>query len=853
MMRFGKFGRRLRHVGRRFKSDGLRGYIEGIAADEIHGWAYDPVQPEPLRLGLFTAQGLLATTIAMRDRPDVRAAGFGDGRAGFGFALSEELRRLIAASDGRVEIRTLGKEEKILGQYDFPESYFTRHGLKITSTPPPEPLDDPQLEKCRALLFAELEMLREAQLVGGADALPPTGSFPLHQKLFAPVHATRNDSAELLPDEPPALPAYLDFTRYRCRVDKEFDTDNQPEERAHFLDWYLRSYSAVRQGRRIPLSREVIAYLNAPLIIPGERQKLTRAMWRQFSCQPHVFAALRSAGDGWYTEACYWWVKVGAPALGAEDCLVPGFIADTLSRLDGEQRDKPWPLTPFMHRFYRDMPGLHFLNGDFVRDRELLTLSLLVMALRQPYLLRYVPAASVTRALAHHENGGPSPFERFLRALLPQAENFVLSEEHYAALLRDMGFDLSSRSFMTTDLAGNRFHAAALPAVAQDEIVDVQMIGPFEKASGLGQATRLSAAAMKQTGLSLNKVDFGLDNPAPEGFSTITEHGGYKRARINLIHLNAESIPNAFAYEPDVFNGAYNIGYFFWELDSPAACHHLALELLDEIWVSSQYGVEIYQPHTDIPVTRVGMCFEDIAPPSRSEARDYVTRRFRLDGRKFVFLVAFDSFSFVQRKNPLGVLRAFRKAFEGDRDVRLIVKTQNRDRVADPAQQRIWAQVEALMAGDPRILLINETLPYQDLIRLKAGVDCYISLHRSEGWGFGMIEAMNLKVPVVCTGYSGNMEFCSDETAWLVDYELVEPEPNDYIFVRKGQKWAEPDIAHAAHQLRAVRDDPETRARKVKAAHAHVQEHFTARAIGKRYETRLREILASRSGRYSDE
>ena len=149
----------------------------------------------------------------------------------------------------------------------------------------------------------------------------------------------------------------------------------------------------------------------------------------------------------------------------------------------------------------------------------------------------------------------------------------------------------------------------------------------------------------------------------------------------------------------------------------------------------------------------------------------------------------------------------------------------------------------AAIARDPRVVLINETLNYDALLQLKAACDCYISLHRSEGWGFGMIEAMNLRVPVVCTGYSGNMDFCSDETAWLVDYEEVALERDDYIFVHRGQKWAEPDLSDAAANLRAVWSDPAARAAKVAAAHANVHKNFSAKAIAKRYEARLREIL----------
>lgn len=410
--------------------------------------------------------------------------------------------------------------------------------------------------------------------------------------------------------------------------------------------------------------------------------------------------------------------------------------------------------------------------------------------------------------------------------------------------MRLLGYDLNNQVFLSITPEGDRFDAAATPPLASTEKVDVQMIGPFKKASGLGQATRLSAQAMALTGFSVNTVDHGLDNPAPEGFSSSAgQISDYRPARVNLIHLNAESIPLVFAYEPDVFNGAYNIGYFFWELDSPAACHFLGIDFLDEIWVSSEYGVTIYQPGNDKPVTKVGMCFEETPDIDRVQAQAFVNSRFGFSGSEFVFLVAFDSYSFVQRKNPIGVLKAFLQAFDGVHDARLVIKTQNRDKVTDPVQVAIWDQVDALMAGDKRIRVLNETLTYKDLLQLKKGSDCYISLHKSEGWGFGMIEAMNLSIPVVCTGYSGNMEFCSEDTAWLVKYTEVTLEEDDYIFVVAGQKWADPDIDDAARQFKAVYDDPKERARKVAAAYKNVQQNFSPRAIAQNYQDRLKKIL----------
>lgn len=268
------------------------------------------------------------------------------------------------------------------------------------------------------------------------------------------------------------------------------------------------------------------------------------------------------------------------------------------------------------------------------------------------------------------------------------------------------------------------------------------------------------------------------------------------------------------------------------------------MDLLDEIWVSTQYGVDIYKPDAQgTPVINVGMCYEDNSDITREDARSFVNHRFGLDDTHYVCLVAFDSFSFVQRKNPVGVLQAFQKAFEGVSNARLIVKTQNRDAVSDPVQVQLWERLDAIMSNDPRIMVMNETLNYRDLLQLKAGSDCYVSLHKSEGWGFGMIEAMNLGVPVVCTGYSGNMDFCTPDTAWLVDYEERYLSEGDYIFVRKDAKWAEPSIEHAAQQLRAAHDDPTARRAKADAAQAFIRKNFSTQAIAGRYGDRLRDIL----------
>lgn len=802
---------------------GFRGNVDGLADGALAGWVI-PTDPAlyPLEVGLFTSRGLLVQGVANIHRGDLEQPGLGEGHGRYGFALpiTEVTRTAITAAGGEVKVKALGQASFTIGRLRLDP---VPAGSGKTHAPPP----------MNQALHGDLARL-EALLEDRENSTPERPVLARHGAMFANTDYLSNSTL------PAPLVAYQDYVRYRNRYDRSFPLDD-PDNARRFLRFYVDFFGPARHGLRIPLAAEQIARLNEPITLDTHPFELSRITWSYLTDYPLLRNSMDLSNPDWCFSVSYWWSIHQASSLHMEDCLVPAQYIARLAEIREKWAGKPWPLTRFMERYHTENPFLHGLDPEMPADRETLTLALLVKAVGRPDFLRYLPESSLDIAL--DENAEESPFSRFL-AEMAEGSHTPVSREDYARALRLRGFDLATRSFLTFTKEGHRLEAAARPLPPADEVVDLQMIGPFRKASGLGQASRLSAGALEAVGQKVNVVDFGLDNPAPEGFSSEVALSTCKRARVNLIHLNAESIPLAFAYQPDVFSGAYNIGYFFWELDSPAACHYLGLDLLDEIWVSTEYGVEIYQPAVDIPVTNVGMCFEDLPEISRAEGRAFVAEHFGFDDDLFVFFVAFDSFSFVQRKNPVGTLKAFAEAFEGDKNVRLVIKTQNRRKVADPVQIAIWEEVDALIAADARIVLMDETLKYEDLLRLKKGCDAYVSLHRSEGWGFGMIEAMNLGVPVVATSYSGNMDFCSDETAWLVDYRLVELKPDEYIFVRPGQKWAEPDHASAVAQLRAVRADPEARAARANAARKNVRENFSAAAIGARYKTRLDEIFA---------
>lgn len=805
--------------------------VETVKYSEVTGWCTDLSRPgSPVWLGLFIDEEMASTALADISRMDLKEAGLGEGNHGFSLKIPLKFKALLKNRSARVTLRDLSYPDLIVTVCDF------TFPLYISQT-------DARLPKLQELTLHHIMRLR--MLVESiSDVARPLQSqhHALYERMLEPLEIP----GELKTPNPPSslpggLSGFVDFSRHRMRQDANFDTSGDAANIDHFLKWYLSVYCTTRARLRAPLSAPEIYYLNQPIVIGGQRFALTRAVWYFLLEERSLQQAIELNDKHWYEKAIYWWSIHKSPSLFVEDCLVPENYAVQLRSTSLHWFQKDFPLSTFMELFFNENPALHFLNADNEQDRLLYTFVITLMALERPDYLRFVPSSSL-QMLFSVDSGGPSSFNALLRHLSPSNYEFDVSWETYVEILEECGYNAASNSFRTITRQGNRVGAAARSLNAQ-ETVDVQLIGPFAKASGLGQATRLSASALEKTELSCNFADFGLDNPAPEGFSNGGTVSSYKQAKINLIHLNAESIPLVLAYSPDVFTGSYNIGYFFWELDSPAACHYLALAVLDEVWVSTEYGVSIYKDHSDIPVTNVGMCFEDVADLDKLKARKYLERRFGLNSEHFVFLVAFDSFSFVQRKNPLGVLRAFQIAFGGVNDVRLIVKTQNRDSVGDPAQVRIWSQIDAIISSDPRIIVMNETLSYDNLVKLKLGSNCYISLHKSEGWGFGMIEAMNLKVPVVCTAYSGNLEFCSDQTAWMVDYEEVQLNSDEYIFVRRGQKWAEPDINSAALQFRSVYDKPDERNRKVQAAWDNVRKKFSVDAIGQRYGNRLKEIL----------
>jgi glycosyltransferase involved in cell wall biosynthesis len=275
----------------------------------------------------------------------------------------------------------------------------------------------------------------------------------------------------------------------------------------------------------------------------------------------------------------------------------------------------------------------------------------------------------------------------------------------------------------------------------------------------------------------------------------------------------------------------YNIGVWFWELERlPAPWRHLA-PLIDEVWAQSQFVKAVFHDH----------CAQVHVMPFSLDAvvTSHKTRQdFGIAEAPFVFLFTFDYLSHAARKNPIAVIQCFQQAFGDNQNVLLVIKTVN-GQFDIPGKTAL----EGLAAHSQNILFLNQSLDYVDLLRLIELANCYISLHRSEGLGLGLAEAMRLGTLVIATNYSGNTDFMNTENSLLVDYQRVPVLSKDYPY-GAGNVWAEPSSSHAITQMQYAVTH-QAQCQQLVAAASQTIAQYTKKNQGNWIEQRLRQILGA--------
>ncbi len=382
------------------------------------------------------------------------------------------------------------------------------------------------------------------------------------------------------------------------------------------------------------------------------------------------------------------------------------------------------------------------------------------------------------------------------------------------------------------------FSRVAFERTRAEETIDVVVVGPAGAASGLGAGMRRSIGALEQSGARFRVLETYFDMPSSVS-SGVEEKLVYRgeNPKVILWHFNGEYLPEVMSTMDEIAPNAYNIAYFFWETEAMPVAHELACKIVDEIWTPSAFCASSYAGQ-GVPVVNVGSSVQlpDVQP--------YFTRsELGLPEDTFVVLFSFDSHSVIHRKNPAAVVRAFMKAFpRGDEPAMLVIKTQN---MATAHWNKVNGRGEELLelcASDSRIHFFDRTMSLRELYSLKNACDCYMSLHRSEGYGYGPAEAMAIGKPVIMTGYSANVEFATDDNCILVDAPLVHIGQEEYLYVTPEMKWADPDVDQAAKALRRLFDDPEFATRLGERARETITRDHGVEAMAARYAARLREL-----------
>jgi len=379
----------------------------------------------------------------------------------------------------------------------------------------------------------------------------------------------------------------------------------------------------------------------------------------------------------------------------------------------------------------------------------------------------------------------------------------------------------------------------------------IRLYGHVSASFGLADGAAATRRCLEACDLTVDCVDLKLATHPSAGPAALVDLSpASQRQQLNhwlldLVHTN----PNVLAatpglLDPSSLTAPLRIGYWAWELETfpdgwePFFTHY------DEIWCPSAYCAQSLSQRSPVPVVPL----PHLPDWPRLDALHQQRRQRQRSGDPFRFLTLFDFWSTPERKNPAGAIAAFQAAFppeqaSADPPVELLVKTSSAEQF--PRQRR---QLEALAGGDPRVRWRDGLLSRDALDALFCDADALVSLHRAEGFGLNLADAMAIELPVIATGYSANLEFMPPASAELVPWQpcTVQARCGDY---RTGMPWAEPDLEAAAAAMRRLVDQPAWAAALARRGAAAVRERLATRRLTAIVRQRLAQILLQPSRR----
>ena len=358
----------------------------------------------------------------------------------------------------------------------------------------------------------------------------------------------------------------------------------------------------------------------------------------------------------------------------------------------------------------------------------------------------------------------------------------------------------------------------------------VNVAGYLRSELGVGEAARMAIAALDAAGVPVLPIHGAFTPRSRQGHDYAHLDTGSAAFPLNLVCVNADMLPSfAEAAGSRFFEGRYTIGMWFWEIGDFPERWHGSFDHLDELWVASEHVADTLTPVSPIPVsrTRLPVTLPDV-PRLRREALGLP--------EGFLFLTMLDFDSVLERKNPLGAIRAFQRAFPSPVGASLVLKTINSEYHPERLDLLLAAADE-----HPDIHVVDRYVSPSEKNAMLASCDCFVSLHRAEGFGIVPAEAMWLGKPVIATAYGGTLDFMSAENSFLVEHTMVEIGPGNDPYPAHSL-WADPDEEHAASLMRLVVDDEGERERRAQRAAHDIRTTHSPAAAGALMRQRLEQI-----------
>jgi glycosyltransferase involved in cell wall biosynthesis len=376
----------------------------------------------------------------------------------------------------------------------------------------------------------------------------------------------------------------------------------------------------------------------------------------------------------------------------------------------------------------------------------------------------------------------------------------------------------------------------------------LNLIGDLYHANSLSEVARITLNAIRAVGMPFSYIEL-LYPYAEHGFSDMRTPDD---PRYRNLPTGSQFSFNLVCYNIGVYQtikdnalskllrGKYTAAKWVWEMSTVPQEWLLQFARLNEVWVPSQFTQASFAAVTSTPIQVVGHPINLEVSATRSR------QSFGLPEDRYMFLFSFNATAGDGRKNPWGVIKAYQRAFGTSTDGPLLVIKCQYGHYYPDFLDALHKAVDAVGG-----ILLTDNLSRQQMNDLLACTDAYISLHRAEGFGLGIAEAMYLGKPVIATHYSGNVDFMTHENSFPVDYNLRAVLPEDHRYTphladvfTADMMWAEPDLQQAADSMTRLVENPDLGHSLGQRAAQDIRENYSYQAIGRQIFERVKAVTA---------